>query len=281
MAVGRVGEHLIEVNMLYQEMLPHPGLKKFVLNYWLFRGPNLQQRQQPVKHTAPPDGCVSLIFLYNNTSGNKEALLIGPSSHVIESIVYPDSICVGVRAFPGMAEAVFGVDAKALLNNFASAQTVLGQTGTQGFLDSLALDFSDFSQLDECLLKHLPLKAEARDDEVQKAVDSIIYNGGRGRLSLIKQKAAISERQLQKRFLQKTGLSMKEFAGNCKMRATLIEAWVAQKDFFDTLYQQGYYDQAHFLHHLNKISKSKPAAFREHVQQILHQGVEPFDILIK
>lgn len=266
--------------MQYQEIPPHPTLRPFVLNYWLFQGPKLAQHPQPIQHTAPPDGCVSLFLVYNKLASFRSCGLLGPSARLIHTQVYPDSLCLGIRAFPGMAAAVFGMEVKELQNAADGGQLLVRGLGLEEVLQELDLGFSDFGLLDQRLMKVLPLRPAAADAEVQKAVSAIMERGGRLSLAALKETAALSERQLQKRFLQKVGLSMKEFAGTCKLRATLIEAWVNHKDLFETLYERGYYDQAHFLHHLKKLSKSKPSAFKEHVAKIHHSGVKPFEELL-
>lgn len=263
--------------MLYQEIAPHPDLRSYVLDYWLFKVPPFEIiNQMEVKHTAPADGCVSLLFLYNKPQQFRMALVTGPTIEALQTMIHPDSVYLGIRFIPGMFHALFGDSGLDLKEQHIPAEHLLPNLNLQPLLKQLTLDFKDFKVVDEFLLQLLAQHSPIRyDEEVNRAVRLIMATGGKIPISYVLEKACLSERQLQKRFKRSTYLTMKELAKICRLRHAITKVHLEQKPISDAVFEAGYFDQAHYNHDLHQSTGLKPEAFYQHIAKIEHVGVKP------
>lgn len=248
--------------MFYQEYLPCEALQNTVACYWKFVAP--KDIQEPVQHTAPPDGCVSL-FLHRNVALQIQYLaLAGPSVEVLKTTVLPGSVYLGVRFLPGAFGCFFDIPIEPLRNQGQEfpTETLLG-----ALLPELNADFNAFNQLDAILMQ---LKQSDPDPEVQKAVQLILDSQGQCKIKDIVRQAFVSERPLQKRFRKAVGLSMKEFARVRRMRAAIVQMVLHQQRSLDVSHEGGYYDQAHFLRDFQAFAQMKPAELQGYLRRIEH-----------
>lgn len=263
--------------MLYQEIAPHPQLKPYILDYWLFKvPPSNTQGQHEVQHMAPADGCVSLLLLCNQPQQLKLALVVGPSTEAVQVVVQPETIYLGIRFVPGMFCALFGNGVLSLKNQKLPLHLLLPDINLQPLLERLSLDFSNFNLVDDYLLnlvaQHSPVKY---DEEVNKTVRLIMASGGKVSIQNVLEQACLSERQLQKRFKRCTYLSMKELAKICRLRHAIAKVHLEHKSIADAVYESGYFDQAHYNHDLHQATRSNPKDFYRHISQIEHVNVKP------
>jgi AraC-like DNA-binding protein len=262
--------------MLYQEINPHPQLKPYILDYWLFKVPPFEELgQAEVQHVAPADGCVSVVLM-NIQQQFRMALVTGPSTEAVQTEIHPDSIFLGIRFVPGMFSAVFSIPDVDLKNQKLPAEHLLPHLNLQPLLEQLTLNLSDFSFIDDFLLDLLAQQAPITyDEEVNRAVRMIMLSGGNVPIRSVLEQACLSERQLQKRFKRSTYLSMKELAKICRLRHAITKVHLEQKSISDAVHEAGYFDQAHYNHDLHQTTKRKPEDFYKHISQIAHIGVKP------
>ncbi|WP_439882647.1 DUF6597 domain-containing transcriptional factor [Pontibacter sp. MBLB2868] len=263
--------------MLYQEYTPHPQLKPYILDYWLFRVPPFEAAgQQEVQHVAPADGCVSILLVNKQPQQFKMALVTGPGTDAVQTVVQPGSVYLGIRFVPGMFCAVFNDKGLNLKNQKLPAQHLLPLLDLHPLLQHLTLNFSDTSILDEYFLNLLAQQEPVNYDvEVSKAVRLIMESGGNIPIRSVLANACLSERQLQKRFKRSTYLSMKELAKICRLRHAIAKVHLEKKTLSDAVHEAGYFDQAHYNHDLHQTTKRKPEDFYQHIGQIEHVDVKP------
>lgn len=263
--------------MLYQEILPHPELKPYVVDYWLFKVPSLNALgKTEVQHVAPADGCVSILLMYKQPQKFKMALVTGPSTDAVQALVQPNSIYLGIRFVPGMFCALFNDKGLDLKNQKLPTQHLLPNLDLQPLFQHLTLDFCDFSLVDDFLRELLAQRSPIiYDAEVNKAVRIIMESGGNVPISSVIDNACLSERQLQKRFKRHTYLSMKELAKICRLRHAIAKVHLEKKSISDAVHEAGYFDQAHYNHDLHQTIKRKPEDFYNHIGQIEHVDVKP------
>ncbi|MDX1940246.1 MAG: DUF6597 domain-containing transcriptional factor [Saprospiraceae bacterium] len=251
--------------MLYREYLPDVALRDVIACYWKFIAPS--DIEAPFEHTAPPDGCVSLLFYHNPILHLQQLLLIEPSVGVLKTMIMPGSIYVGVRFLPGALVCFFDIDAASLRDH---GQVLPGDYSLKLLFRDLNADFEDFKQLDSLLLQ---MKKSIPDPEVQKAVQMIWSSQGQIKIKDILRQAFVSERPLQKRFRKAVGLSMKEFARVCRMRTAMVQMVLHQHQSLELSLNGGYYDQAHFLHDFQAFAHMKPGDLQAYLQQIEHGDI--------
>ena len=71
----------------------------------------------------------------------------------------------------------------------------------------------------------------------------------------------LSIRPLQKLFKSSTGLSMKQYQDIARIRKTTIDLYTAQKDRYDILYTNGFFDQSHFINDFKRRMDRSPKDF--------------------
>jgi AraC-like DNA-binding protein len=58
-----------------------------------------------------------------------------------------------------------------------------------------------------------------------------------------------------------------------RLRDAIIQMELEQKDYQDTVFDAGYYDQAHFIRDFSKLSKISLPAFKKYISNIRHIDV--------
>ncbi|MFD2512253.1 helix-turn-helix domain-containing protein [Pontibacter locisalis] len=248
-----------------------------MLNYWIFKMPPYEELgQQEVQHVAPADGCVSIVLMDRKPQLFKMALVTGPTTDMIRTVVQPDTIYLGIRFVPGMFCAVFDVKDIDLKNQKFPAQHLLPYLDLQPLLQHLYFDFKDFGLIDDFLLNLLAQHPPVRyDEEVNRAVQLIMASAGGVLVKRVLENACLSERQLQKRFKRSTYLSMKELAKICRLHQTIIKVHLENKSISDAVYESGFFDQAHYNHNFYQSTGRKPEEFYKYISRIKHVDVKP------
>ena len=256
--------------MHYQEFAPAPALEAIVLRYWQFEV--AATVPEPVPHTVLPDGCVSLIVFRTGPLAPPSALWAGPRTTHFRQMMAPGSAFGGIRFVPGAARALFGVDMVGLKNAARPAQTELEQ---QPLLAAIVAQLATLPLQPAALDGLLEAAGPGTPDTlVQPLVEQILASHGRVDIGELTRQAGRSERQVQKRFKQAVGLTMKELARSRRLRATVVALLMADGDYFGTLETAGYFDQAHFSHEFTSSAGTSLREFREYIRRIRHVDVK-------
>jgi AraC-like DNA-binding protein len=251
--------------MFYEEYPPGDGLRQYIASYWKFVAP--PGDYPPIQHTAPPDGCVSLLLYTNPIYHLRQSILLGPSIGVVQSTLLPGSVYVGARFMPGAFSCFFDYPSESLRDR----HILLGnEAHFSDIFDRLDADFENLDSIGKVLLQ---FKNGEPDVEVGKAVRLLVESEGNLRIAEIIRQAFIGERQLQRRFRQEVGLSMKEFARVRRMRAAMVRLVLHRQTTLDASLNSGYYDQAHFLHDFQSFARMKPSELENYLRQIEHGAI--------
>lgn len=177
---------------------------------------------------------------------------------------------LGVTFQPGGLAAVFGLAADELTDSCVRLDELPGGSAlTEQLLhapavaDQLALLTAQFRT---GLARH-----QAR---VPAAIDYCIARleatGGAVPLPALQREAAMSERNLQRRFRQVVGLSPKLFARICQFRASLAQVGTAQYDkLSDVAYAHAYADQSHHIRAFREFTGLPPQQFRARTHEVV------------
>ena len=255
--------------MHYQEFAPSPALEPLVLCYWRFEV--AADTPPPVLHSAPPDGCVSLLVFQPGVPVPPVALWAGPRTANLRQEVPPGSVFTGIRFVPGVPRALFGLEMAGLKN---AARPVLAELDRHPTLAALVQAMAAAPLNPEALNLLLePLAPGTTDTLVEPLVREILATHGRVDIGGLTRRAGRSERQVQKRFKEAVGLTMKELAGSRRLRATIVQLLLDEGDYFGTLEMAGYFDQAHFGHEFRRSAGTALGEFRTYVRRIRHTDV--------
>ena len=217
----------------YQEILPHPQLRQLIYGYWRLETGALAQ---PMTYRLVADGCVDVFFALDDPA---ESYVMGFYKQCTTLPVTRAFCYVGMRFFPTVFPALFGIKAKEVSNRFERLEGVVGDLAR--FIRthfSVVDDVGSLKQkLDGYLLRQLARQPLAVDGRFQAALDLILQH--MGQVTLQKDlKTGLSPRQLRRYFEFYIG-------DTAKTSSRMLRFWAlpASQAYFEA----GYYDQAHFI----------------------------------
>jgi AraC-like DNA-binding protein len=110
----------------------------------------------------------------------------------------------------------------------------------------------------------LKKRSPVPDRVTEFAVRRIVESKGNVPLRSLQQDLRLSERGLQRRFLQQVGISPKMFARVCRFQASLTQ--LRASDFLnlsDIAFDNGYSDQSHFIRTFREFAGFSPLQFQK------------------
>lgn len=259
-------------NLFYRETRPTFALSQYIINYWLFEN-KATEVSKTVHHRALADGCTSLCFYVNEIEQVKYPFFHGPDTKNFEGRITPTSIYLGVRFRPGITGPLFGLDGRDLRGKTIWDPSLLPKLDYRLVLEVLKSGFDQFDLLDRWLQTEIKRAHLAIDMKVQKAVSIILKENGDLKIKTLAKTINLSERQLQRRFKKAVGLTPKEFARIRKIRTAVIQLLLQREDYQDVVYNNGYFDQAHFIHDFSSVIGTNPTLFDQYISQIEHVDV--------
>lgn len=252
--------------MRYREIRPRPLLCRYVECYWLL------QDDPPAVGAPPqrilPDGCVELIlnldapFFCEAAPGvltrqpvhmlvgqMRQPILIGPSGRVD---------LLGIRFQPAGAHAVLRVPMHELTDRTFALDEVdpeLERALTRR-LDIGPLP-SRIAAVEQVLLDRAS-GIDGGDRVIETAVRGVLSSPGAFKVDNFAQRFGISRRHLERGFLQKVGLSPKQFARIIRFQRVFQAVEACRQDWADLAVECGYFDQAHLIKDCRQFSGQTP-----------------------
>jgi transcriptional regulator GlxA family with amidase domain len=114
------------------------------------------------------------------------------------------------------------------------------------------------------------------DAAVRQAICTIIERAGDVSTRDLAKQVQLGPRQLQRRFLSATGLTIKSYARVRRMRSAMSDRLAeGQKTWSMTAATAGYADQAHLAREFSTLTGLAPGEVEEHLSRIDHRNVTP------
>jgi AraC-like DNA-binding protein len=258
----------------YAEAEPHPSLAPWILNYWQFEVDAIPTDAPPF--TVWPDGCVSIAIIPSPIPGPR-VMLTGPRVTAMRPPLRPHSRLLGLRLWPDVAQQVLGMSARELRDATGPARTeiatrcapLVDALGRAATLDAARLAF-------DAWLSPLCNTLEAPDAQVRRAVQFIVAERGEVDMPAVALEATLGLRQLQRRFLQTTGLTLREWARVRRLRESLALHMTGESSgWSEVAATVGFADHPHLSREFVTLTGLVPTAAARQLGATQHRDVRP------
>jgi methylphosphotriester-DNA--protein-cysteine methyltransferase len=232
---------------------PVGALRRVVVCCWALEGLDAEPRQDV------PDGSVDLLFAFGE---RVEATVIGVATRA-RPASRPARCVLGATLFPGEALPILGVP----LHELRDRIVPLGDlwTGTAALLDELAEQRTAQARaavFQRVLAHRLERSRIGTSPRIRHGLRQLSEWGGQLRIGALARSVGVSERQLQRLFLEQTGLSPKEMARVARLRALLAHLAVdGRAEWAGLACDFGFSDQAHLIHEFQALTGKSPQRY--------------------
>lgn len=252
----------------YRELAPPTSLSGIISCFFEFVANGSGGEKIP--HVVIPDGCISILCRFNRASSERALLIKGLDTEPFRTIVDGADCHWGVKISPAAARAVFGCPPESLktgpvLNRFPKLTT--------GLADPRVKCFEDFAAVLVSRFEKLGIDSSTADPVVSGAVRSIAGSAGEIKVSEVANLVGLSPRQLTRRFRSASGLTPKQFARFCRLRATGISLLDSDISWAQRAAELGFTDQAHLARELAALTGDRPREFEERLARTDHSMI--------
>jgi AraC-like DNA-binding protein len=231
---------------VYEVVAPAPPLRPFVENLWVHHVPARSDNLHLL-----PDGRMELVW-----TREMGVYVVGPQSRWFDRPVPSPMVAFGVRFWPGAAPGLLRVAAHEVVNGrlpLADVDPLLAAR-IDHRLDRARYDDEAFAVLDEELVRRLDLSPRP-DAAVAEAVD--LLDGGAS-VAEVAERVYISERQLQRRFVDHVGYGPKTLQRILRFQRAvnaIADGWPVGR----AAALAGYADEPHLFRESRRIAARTPS----------------------
>ncbi len=265
--------------------LPHPSLRRYVKCYWTIKIP---QRQEEVTTQFIADGCVEISFNMADPSSHRfgHSHFISHHAHIFgtatafsltQSTGYVSYF--NIRFHPGGAIPFISDSIHELTDNCYTVDDVWGATGrklSERIRDDQISNSDRCNLVDRFLLNKLAQKqrrSNAFDRHLESAITSAINHNGLISVDALATLTQLSNRQLERKFKQKLGISPKQYCRIIRFRNVLGKTTsIRSINWADIALSFGYYDQSHLIHEFRHFTGFSPTEYFKHQSQSFIAG---------
>lgn len=256
--------------MNYQVYTPSSELQPFIKCFWSLED---EKQDEPVKQRVLPDGCMEMIFHYGDHYQQyfeDGSSIIQPKSFVFGQItkyieIAPTGVSgiISARFFPDGLSPFLNIPLISLENKAVSIRELFGEDGTK--LEENVLNANDNCERIKLIETFLLSKlAEQRtiDAITKSCVDLIFQSQGQIGSAELADIMNINRRNIERKFISVIGISPKQLARVARLQATF--KMLEQKrsaTLTEIAYENGYYDQAHFIKDFREFTGMSPKSF--------------------
>ena len=247
---------------------PTPALEQFVRFYVQREG---QIRGAAVVHPVPARAASLIEFDlgdpinvldYKQVAQRKspKVVVVGPQTYRrVEMQLQGDLDSFVIMFQPDGLHRLFSVGMHELTDQDYEGHSVLG-----AFVSQLQLHLGECKSFEERARRVdgflLRRAVDSRgSDGISTAAHRIVVGGGRLEIVTLANRAGLSMRQFERRFIQQVGIRPKLFARIARFEAALdAKARSATKSWTEVAHEFGYYDQMHMVHDFGEFTETTP-----------------------
>ncbi|MEI9919194.1 MAG: helix-turn-helix domain-containing protein [Bacteroidota bacterium] len=256
--------------MLYEEFLPHPALRSIVECYWCVRGNSKDF------WTVFPDACMDILYNFGSfiESRNDErrprdegselsrntAFVIGNMFTPIQSRSVGYTDLFGIRFHAAGMGRILRVPLAEFNDASLSLKEVYNIAPEAAQLQPLTMQ-ERVNMLDRWMLKHIAFSSKPEAWEF--CLNKIVARSGIINIYDLSREVGISQKQMERKFIEKVGPTPKQFAQLLKFRK-LREHLAHRKDesLANIATDFDFVDHAHLTKFFKKFSGITPTEFQ-------------------
>jgi len=265
--------------MDYRKIEPAPALRSFVKCYYVLEA-ELGTETHVVQ--SPPNGYTAMVFNYGDPYRVSSATVadtlvprcfFAGQSTTNYGLSFAGTVGVaGVVLMPAAVSTLFGISMEGTADSRIELSSLLGdEVGT--WCDSIIEAQSTETRI-EGIQNYLISKLvghRARYNVADLAANRILTEQGNVTVEELASDLCVSRRHLERKFLEKTGLSPKLYARIVRMSP--ISNFVAHHenekiDWQDLVFKGGFHDQNHFVKDFKKLNKLSPEQYHKKHQEL-------------
>ncbi|ELR69485.1 Transcriptional regulator, AraC family [Fulvivirga imtechensis AK7] len=258
------------MNTLFSEYPPAEKLRLFIQSYWT--GDFNINREASFSQSVVPNGCVELIIHLSDfhCSLNKRVWCKSPDFTLLGVFTKPYEVkfsenvqVFGIRFYPDGIQNVFGVPPSVFFATYEDSVDVLGKS-VQRFCTRIRELQSVNAQLqfaNEFLTDQLGRHFLAHD-YTHQAMSLIRKVAGEPDYQLLKYQIPISDRQLQREFKNRYGITISDYMRLSRMNA--IQKYMdssGSANLTQLSYDLNFFDQSHFIREFKTYVGITPGKF--------------------
>lgn len=241
---------------MYQEIKPSKKLSQSIDTFWIFSNNKLNE-----KFKVLPDTCTDLIFDLNQSKSFLSAVM----TNYQEIEVQAQSNLFGVRFKSENFGSLSGIplnEVKNLRIEFSELFPKFNFSIINQLNDSETI-INKINKLEDYISKALNENFKSRDELVLSVAQRIRLLKGNLNVKYLAKIYHISIRQLQRRFKQYIGLTIKEFSNIIRFKNAEMNIKAnPELSFMQIAFNMGFYDHSHMNHEFNRIAGENPSYFR-------------------
>lgn len=255
--------------MDYQVYTPSAELQPYLKCFWSLED---EKQEEPVRQRILPDGCMEMIFHYGDlyrqyfSDGSSiiqpRSFVFGQITKYIEIAPTGTSGIISARFLPEGICPFINMPVTSLENRAAPIAEI--------FCDGSALEEhivkannnEERIQLIERFLLTKLIEPYTIDAITRSCVEAIFQSQGQIGVVELADKINISRRNMERKFSTVVGMSPKQLARVARLQSTL--RMLEQKkcaSLTSLAYENGYYDQAHFIKDFKEFTGMTPKSF--------------------
>jgi AraC-like DNA-binding protein len=249
----------------YREFLPPPSLSDRLVCTWIQNIDGIEGEYH--RHPVLPDGCVDIVWI-----GSAAPVVAGPATHRIVVKLPAATSLIGVRFRPGCAASSLGLPANEMLNQDVPLADIWPHDAER-LTDGTFEQQSESARLRDitAVLANRLAVAPDPDPAIRAAIPWLVRHPT-GRVRDLARSIAISDRQLQRRFVAAVGYGPKTFQRIMRLQRLLNQSSAtdsARQSLADLAAGAGYADQAHMCREFRELAGTTPQSLLMRVSSTL------------
>ncbi len=245
---------------------PHPGLKQFIKEYWylyLSKGSSV-----PLSNTPTPEEAIYFypknkpaVFIDGKFGQTPDTAIIRQQTQRVDMLVPDDYLMFKIIFQTGGFHRLFGIPLSLFSKGYIETIGVLGNPIKE--LNEQIINSTNFEEMVLYAEKYLVNKVSNFKIK-QQPIDFVINQAQLYQYSLDKlaSDACLSNRQFERNFLTRTGVSPKIYQRILKFnQAMKLKKEAPNQTWTNITYSVGYFDQMHLLRDFKQFTNTVPTTF--------------------